>query len=101
LETLAVSLLSRGALSVFLDPGEKRYHSLLEKVKAHSIEGVVFVYPKYCDPMAFDYPEIQTFLRKEGIPSLFVELEFDYSFQTRFRRHLEVFVEMLERKISR
>ncbi|MBI5897274.1 MAG: 2-hydroxyacyl-CoA dehydratase, partial [Desulfobacterales bacterium] len=48
---------------------------LLDKVKEHQADGVIFLLLKFCDPHAFDYPYMKAMLDKENIPSMLFEIE--------------------------
>lgn len=72
-----------------------RGEHLIEQAKRARADGVVFVYLKFCDPHAFDYPYIKEMLDKEGIPNLLLELEDSSSAEGQFRTRCEAFVEML------
>jgi bzd-type benzoyl-CoA reductase N subunit len=68
---------------------------LLAQVKESRADGVIFLYLKFCDPHAFDYPYIKTMLDDEGIPNLLLELEDSSPTEGQFRTRCEAFVEML------
>jgi bzd-type benzoyl-CoA reductase N subunit len=71
--------------------GEALVKTALE-AEAH---GVVFLYLKFCDPHAFDYPYLKEMLAAAGIPSLLVELEEQTASDGQFRTRCEAFMEML------
>ena len=48
------------------------------QVKESRAEGVIFLYLKFCDPHAFDYPYIKTMLDDQGIPNLLLEIRNDH-----------------------
>jgi len=68
---------------------------LVAQVKESRADGVIFLYLKFCDPHAFDYPYIKTMLDDEGIPNLLLELEDSSPTEGQFRTRCEAFVEML------
>lgn len=68
---------------------------LIEKVKTSRADGVIFVYLKFCDPHAFDYPYIKAMLDNAGIPNLLLELEDSSPSEGQFLTRCEAFVEML------
>lgn len=72
-----------------------RGEHLVDLVKAGHADGVIFLYLKFCDPHAFDYPYIKTMLDDEGIPNLLLELEDSSPTEGQFRTRCEAFVEML------
>lgn len=100
LDALVNYSLSRVPFSVFFDPMRKRIGTLVEKVKSLSVDGAVFLYPKYCEPLAFDYPEIRKSLQSEGIQSILIELEFDQGLTNELRRRLDTFSYMVESRTN-
>ena len=65
---------------------------LARQVKA---QGVIFLYLKFCDPHAFDYPYLKDMLAAEGIPTLLMELEEQTASDGQFQTRCEAFMEML------
>ena len=72
-----------------------RGDELVRLAKARQAEGVIFVFLKFCDPHAFDYPYLKSMLGEAGIPSLLVELEEQTASQGQFQTRCEAFIEML------
>jgi benzoyl-CoA reductase/2-hydroxyglutaryl-CoA dehydratase subunit BcrC/BadD/HgdB len=72
-----------------------RGNYLLDKVKENNAHGVIFLYLKFCDPHAFDYPYMKAMLDKEGIPNLMFEIEDRLSSEGQLRTRCEAFMEML------
>jgi len=72
-----------------------RGNHLVAQVKENQADGVIFLYLKFCDPHAFDYPYIKTMLDDEGIPNLLLELDDSSPTEGQFRTRCEAFVEML------
>ncbi|MFZ5569415.1 MAG: 2-hydroxyacyl-CoA dehydratase subunit D [Thermodesulfobacteriota bacterium] len=68
---------------------------LLKQVKEYGAKGVIFVFLKFCDPHAFDYPYMKTMLEKEGIPHLMLEIEDQTASEGQLRTRCEAFMEML------
>jgi benzoyl-CoA reductase/2-hydroxyglutaryl-CoA dehydratase subunit BcrC/BadD/HgdB len=68
---------------------------LVSMAKAHAAQGVIFIFLKFCDPHAFDYPYLKSMLDAHGIPSLMVELEEQGGLQGQFRTRCEAFIEMI------
>ena len=73
----------------------RRGEYLVRQVKKSQADGVIFLYLKFCDPHAFDYPYIKSMLDEEGIPNLLLELEDSSPSEGQFRTRCEAFVEML------
>ena len=72
-----------------------RGDQLVQQAKAHKVDGVIFVFLKFCDPHAFDYPYLKSMLDEAGIPSLLMELEEQTASQGQFQTRCEAFIEML------
>lgn len=68
---------------------------LLDKVKENRADGVIFVYLKFCEPHAFDYPYMKAMLDKAGIPNLMFEIEDQMSAGGQLKTRCEAFMEML------
>jgi benzoyl-CoA reductase/2-hydroxyglutaryl-CoA dehydratase subunit BcrC/BadD/HgdB len=73
----------------------RRGDELVGRAKAARAAGVIFLFLKFCDPHAFDYPYLKSMLDAEGIPSLLVELEEQTTSGGQFRTRCEAFIEML------
>jgi len=73
----------------------RRGEDLLRLARESRAQGVIFLYLKFCDPHAFDYPYLKDMLDAEGIPTLLVELEEQTASEGQFRTRCEAFVEML------
>jgi bcr-type benzoyl-CoA reductase subunit C len=96
LDAMTNNYLSRVPFPVFLDPMRKRLRGVVEKVRELAVDGVLFLYPKYCEPLAFDYPEIRNSLQNEGIPSHLIELELDQGLTNDVREHLDTYGYMVK-----
>jgi bzd-type benzoyl-CoA reductase N subunit len=72
-----------------------RGDELVRLARAHRADGVIFIFLKFCDPHAFDYPYLKAMLDHAGIPSLLVELEEQAISQGQFQTRCEAFMEML------
>lgn len=73
----------------------RRGDELVRLAKAHQADGVIFIFLKFCDPHAFDYPYLKSMLDDAGIPNLLVELEEQTASQGQFQTRCEAFMEML------
>lgn len=73
----------------------RRGDELVRMVRETEAAGVIFLYLKFCDPHAFDYPYLKVMLERIGIPCLLVELEQHTVSQGQFRTRCEAFLEML------
>ena len=72
-----------------------RGDELVRLARAHRADGVIFIFLKFCDPHAFDYPYLKAMLDDAGIPSLLVELEEQAASQGQLQTRCEAFMEML------
>jgi len=68
---------------------------LVEKVRESKADGVIFLFLKFCDPHAFDYPYMKDMLENEGIPSMLFEIEEQTSSGGQLKTRCEAFIEML------
>jgi bcr-type benzoyl-CoA reductase subunit C len=80
------------------NPDNDRHAYLVKKVKQSQAKGVLFWYIKFCEPDAFDHPQLAKRLKKEGIPSAFIDLELSMSNLEAIRTRLNAFCEILENK---
>ncbi len=74
-----------------------RGDDLVKLVKEKKAAGVIFIYLKFCDPQAFDYPYLKEYMEREGIPSLLLEIDEQSQSHGQLKTRFETFVEMLEK----
>jgi benzoyl-CoA reductase/2-hydroxyglutaryl-CoA dehydratase subunit BcrC/BadD/HgdB len=72
-----------------------RAENIVSAVREHRIDGVIFLMLKFCDPHAFDYPDIKGFLDAQGIPSMLLEIEGGLPPEGALTTRFETFIEML------
>jgi benzoyl-CoA reductase subunit C len=72
-----------------------RGENLVRLVDEHSIEGVIFLMLKFCDPHAFDYPYLKAFLDEKKVPSMLLEIEGQLPPEGGLLTRFETFVQML------
>jgi benzoyl-CoA reductase/2-hydroxyglutaryl-CoA dehydratase subunit BcrC/BadD/HgdB len=72
-----------------------RAENLIDIVKNKNADGVVFLFLKFCDPHAFDYPYLKNHLDQEGIPNTTIEMEDQSSLGERLKTRFEAFIETL------
>jgi benzoyl-CoA reductase subunit C len=72
-----------------------RAEELIRIAREQKAKGVIFLYLKFCDPHAFDYPYLKDTLDKEGIPSLLLEVEDPLPAEGQLQTRFEAFLEML------
>jgi bcr-type benzoyl-CoA reductase subunit C len=72
-----------------------RGRNLVDLVRAHNAGGVIFLFLKFCDPHAFDYPYLKQFLDEAGISSMVLEIEERLPPEGQMKTRIESFVEMI------
>jgi benzoyl-CoA reductase/2-hydroxyglutaryl-CoA dehydratase subunit BcrC/BadD/HgdB len=73
----------------------RRGDGLVRRAGESGAQGVIFIFLKFCDPHAFDYPYLKAMLDAAGLPSLIIELEEGAQGQGQMRTRCEAFMEML------
>ncbi len=74
----------------------RRY--LVDMVKQSRADGVVMLILKFCDPHAFDYPDLAKRLTETNIPHLLIETEMQPTSIEQTRTRLQAFLEMLKER---
>jgi len=78
------------------NPDNDRHTYMVEKVKDSGADGVLFWYIKFCEPDAFDRPQLMKRLKDEGIPVAFIDLELTMTNFDAVRTRINAFCEILE-----
>lgn len=78
------------------NPDNDRHEYLLQKVKESGADGVLFWYIKFCEPDAFDRPQLMQRLKEEGIPTAFIDLELTMTNFDAVRTRIDAFCEILD-----
>ena len=78
------------------NPDNDRHAYLVKKVKQSEANGVLFWYIKFCEPDAFDQPQLAKRLKEEGIKAAFIDLELSMSNLEAIKTRLNAFCEILE-----
>ncbi len=72
----------------------RRADALVKAALEHRVDGIIFLFLKFCDPHGFDYPDLKTALESAGIPGLLLEVEtgkpVDGPTQTRVETFLQI-----------
>jgi len=76
-------------------PENDRHSYLLKKVKESGADGVLFWYIKFCEPDAFDRPQLMKRLKDESIPVAFIDLELTMTNFDAVRTRINAFCEIL------
>jgi len=77
-------------------PDNDRHSHLLERVKDSGADGVLFWYIKFCEPDAFDRPQLMNLFKEEGIPVGFIDLELTTTNFDAVKTRINAFCEILE-----
>ena len=72
-----------------------RGENLVRIAREKKADGVIFLFLKFCDPHAFDFPYLKEYLDKAGIPNMLLEVEDQIPAEGQLRTRLEAFVEMI------
>ncbi len=94
-EAIAARYLSRPVCPAKHAGTTARAKHIADLAQRHRADGVIFLMLKFCDPHAFDYPDIKKELDREGIPSFLLEIEATLPPEGQLRTRFESFVEML------
>jgi len=78
------------------NPDTDRHSYLIDKIRASAADGVVFWYIKFCEPDAFDRPQLAAHLKGHGIPSTTVDLELSMANTDAVATRIDAFCEILE-----
>jgi bcr-type benzoyl-CoA reductase subunit C len=80
------------------NPDHDRYTYLLKKVKESGADGVLFWYVKFCEPDAFDRPQLSKRLKEEGLAVAFIDLELTMTNFDQLKTRIDAFCEILDSK---
>ncbi|MFO7748868.1 MAG: 2-hydroxyacyl-CoA dehydratase family protein [Desulfobacteraceae bacterium] len=72
-----------------------RGEKLVELARKNRARGVVFLFLKFCDPHAFDYPYLKECLEEQGIKVLLLEMDDHSPGSGQLATRLETFVQMM------
>lgn len=78
-----------------MEKPRERYKYILDLVREFRVNGVVFYILKYCDSFGFDIPDLRDSLRAEGIPSLYIEHDYNMATLMPLKTRVQAFVEMI------
>jgi benzoyl-CoA reductase subunit C len=77
-------------------PAEPRLEHMLELATTYRVNGVILLIQKYCDTHLYDRPWIESRLKEEGFPVLYVEHSDTGWSGGKFKTMVQAFIEMLE-----
>ena len=78
------------------NPDNDRHPYLLNKVKQAGADGILFWYIKFCEPDAFDRPQLMTRFKNEGIPTGFIDIDLSMTNFEAIKTRINAFCEILE-----
>ncbi|MBW1709536.1 MAG: 2-hydroxyacyl-CoA dehydratase [Deltaproteobacteria bacterium] len=78
------------------NPDNDRHPYLVDKAKKAGAEGVLFWYIKFCEPDAFDRPQLIQRLKDEGIPASFFDVELSMTNFDAIKTRIDAFSEMIK-----
>jgi len=77
------------------NPDNDRHLYLMDKVKRSGADGVLFWYIKFCEPDAFDRPQLINRLKEEGIQASYVDFELTMTNFDAVKTRISAFCEIL------
>ncbi|MBU2547897.1 MAG: 2-hydroxyacyl-CoA dehydratase family protein [Proteobacteria bacterium] len=81
--------------SCLYNPDNDRHDYLVDKARQADADGVLLWYVKFCEPDAFDRPQLIERLNREGLAATFIEVELSMTNFDSIRTRLDAFREML------
>jgi bcr-type benzoyl-CoA reductase subunit C len=92
---IAVHLFSGAPCCCIHDPIRDRHDYLVQKVRHARADGVVFWSVKFCEPDAFDRPQLLARLQQEGIATTTVEMDLPMKSVAALQTRIQAFGEMI------
>ncbi len=77
------------------NPDKDRHDYLVEKVRSAHADGVLFWYTNFCEPDAFDTPQLVARLKKENISTASIDVELTMTNFDAIETRIHAFSEML------
>ena len=74
-----------------------RFDHISRRVEETHAQGVIILVYKFCDPHAFDFPDLKKNLAQRGVPVLLLEIEDPLPSQGQIRTRCEAFIEMIDK----
>jgi len=78
------------------NPDIDRHDYLVNKIKDSGADGALFWYVNFCEPDAFDAPQLKERLKKEGIPISSIDIELTMTNFDAVKTRISAFCEILE-----
>ncbi len=96
-EAIADYLFNPAPCCCLYNPDNDRHVYLLKRVKDCHADGVLFWYIKFCEPDAFDRPQLSKHFKQQGVPVTTVEVELSMSNFEALKTRISAFCEMIEK----
>jgi len=77
------------------NPENDRHSYLMNKVKECGADGVIFWYIKFCEPDAFDRPQLMNYFKAKGIPVTSIDFELSMNNFDAVKTRIQAFCEIL------
>jgi bcr-type benzoyl-CoA reductase subunit C len=77
------------------NPGRDRHDYLVRKIRDAGADGVVFWYVKFCEPDAFDRPQLLARLKQQDIAATVLEMDLSLKSIESLRTRIQAFCEMI------
>jgi benzoyl-CoA reductase subunit C len=77
-------------------PSDERFNRILQLAKDYKVDGMISQIIRYCVPYAHDLPLLRERLKKAGIPTLALDVEYGTSGSGQISTRVQAFLEMLE-----
>ena len=74
-----------------------RLPQIFQQIEEYQVDGVIFLLEKFCEPHAYDIPNIKDYLDKKGIPFLMLEVDLTTPVG-QFRTRVEAFLDLIDTK---
>ena len=74
---------------------ESRFGYLKGLAKEWNVNGAIFILVRYCDPFAFEMPNLKDYFDSLGIPSTYIEYDYTEGALAPLRTRVEAFVETI------
>ena len=95
LEALARSILDAPAASTVHDGRLSRAEHLIARARECKAEAVVLINLKFCEPEAFDFPDLKKVCTEANLPVLLIETELTAGSHEQARTRVDAFLESL------
>lgn len=74
---------------------QSRFGYLKDIIKKWNINGAILLLVRYCDPFAFEMPSLKDYLDSIGVPSTYIEYDYNVGSLAPLRTRVEAFLETI------